>query len=82
MNWQDPLFPEKNRMPATRQRTSARVGTRINCSDGVLEVVAIGPFTHTAGAVPVVFQARSVGAGMSPSGSIVETPWGVCEIVD
>jgi hypothetical protein len=82
MNWRDPLFPEKDRAPATRQRTSARVGTQIICHGGVLEVVAIGPFTHAAGAVPVVFQARAIGGGLRPLGSIVETPWGVCEIVN
>jgi hypothetical protein len=82
MNWEDPLFSEKDRAPTTRQRTSARIGTQITCHGGALEVVAIGPFTYAASAIPVVFQARSIGGGLPPLGSIVETPWGVCEIVD
>lgn len=82
MNWEDPRFSEKDRAPATRHGTSARVGTQITCHGRVLEVVAIGPFTYAAGAIPVLFQARSIGGGFPPLGSIVETPWGVCEIVD
>lgn len=71
--------PQRGRMSG-RLRTSAFGGSRIRFRDHELLVVEIGPFAHAQGAT-VTFRARSVGAQAVPVGAIIETHWGVCEVV-
>jgi hypothetical protein len=73
--------PPKPHGPAHgRSRTSAFAGSRISLRDHELMVVEIGPFAHAQGAT-VTFRAQSVGAHAVPAGSIIETRWGICEVV-
>lgn len=65
---------------AQRVRTSASRGSRI-CFEGFeLEVVEIGPYTVRNGEV-VTFSARPMGGAAVQPGQILDTPWGICEVV-
>lgn len=49
-----------------------------------LTVAAIGPMAHSQGLGPVDFQAKpndTVSAQYFAVGSIINTPWGCCEVV-
>ncbi|MGF6856655.1 hypothetical protein [Paraburkholderia sp. CI3] len=77
-----------NALDATRQRgqmsgrsrTSAFTGSCIRIRDHELVVVEIGPFGQGPGR-RVTFRARSVGAVIAPAGAILDTRWGICEVV-
>ncbi|PQV43970.1 hypothetical protein [Paraburkholderia sp. BL21I4N1] len=77
-----------NALDATRQRdqmsgrsrTSAFTGSRIRMRDHELLVVEIGPFGQGPGRT-VTFRAQSVGAVVAPAGAILDTRWGICEVV-
>lgn len=71
--------PQRSRMSA-RARTSAFAGSRIKFRDHELLVVEIGPFGQEPGR-SVTFRARSMGTVVLPAGSILETRWGICEVV-
>ncbi|CAB3810277.1 hypothetical protein LMG27177_07109 [Paraburkholderia fynbosensis] len=79
MNDRDAASKLRDRVPG-RSRTSAFAGSHISFRDHELVVVAIGPFAHAQGAT-VTFRARSVGAQAVRVGAIIETRWGVCEVV-
>ncbi|MFM0229577.1 hypothetical protein [Paraburkholderia sediminicola] len=81
MSFNDPIFGQRVGNGA-RVRTSALVGSRIPCQDGELEVVEIGPFVSAANGTQVRFRARLTEAGRLRAGTVIHTPWGVCEVVD
>jgi len=81
MSFGDPIFSKRLRNGA-RVRTSALVGSRIPYQEGELEVVEIGPFVSVANGTQVRFRARLTEAGRLLAGTVIHTPWGVCEVVD
>ncbi|KAE8755627.1 hypothetical protein FSO04_33205 [Paraburkholderia madseniana] len=81
MSFNDPIFGQQVSNGA-RVRTSAPVGSRILCQDGELEVLEIGPFVSAANGMQVRFRARLTEAGRLLAGTVIHTPWGVCEVVD
>lgn len=81
MNGPDRRFPGNAACPTVNRRTSTRVGSRVMCHDAELEVTAIGPFAREGGSGCVVFLARSVGGAPVDTGTILDTLWGVCEVV-
>jgi len=74
------VAPQKRAQVPTRSRTSASTGSRLRLREYELVVVEIGPFTRSGGDT-VTFRARSVGERAAPIGSILDTRWGVCEVV-
>ncbi|WP_228977946.1 hypothetical protein [Paraburkholderia gardini] len=74
------VAPQKRAPVSARSRTSAFTGSRIRLREYELVVVEIGPFTHSKGDT-VTFRARSVGEPAAPAGAILDTRWGVCEVV-
>ncbi|MFL9998896.1 hypothetical protein PQR34_47025 [Paraburkholderia sediminicola] len=74
------VAPQKRAPVSARSRTSAFTGSRIRLREYELVVVEIGPFTHRQGDT-VTFRARSVGEPAAPTGAILDTRWGVCEVV-
>ncbi len=81
MNARDPVFGERDRPAGVRTRTSAFVGSRISHQGIELDVVEIGPFPLAAGEAPARFRARLAGGGALAAGSLIDTRWGVCEVV-
>lgn len=81
MSFNDPIFSQRVGKGA-RVRTSALVGSRIPCQEGELEVVEIGPFVSATNGTQIRFRARLTGAGGLLAGTVIHTPWGVCEVVD
>ncbi|RDJ98473.1 hypothetical protein [Paraburkholderia lacunae] len=74
------VAPQKRAPVSARSRTSAFTGSRIRLREYELVVVEIGPFMHSQGDI-VTFRARSVGEPAAPAGAILDTRWGVCEVV-
>ena len=74
------VAPQKRAAVSIRSRTSAFTGSRIRLREYELVLVEIGPFTHSQGDA-VTFRARSVGEAAAPAGAILDTRWGVCEVV-
>jgi hypothetical protein len=74
------VVPQKRAPVSTRSRTSAFTGSRIRLREYELVVVEIGPFTHSQGDA-VTFRARSAGETAAPAEAILDTRWGVCEVV-
>jgi len=81
MNARDQVFGRHVPKTTTRARTSAFVGSRITYQGEELDVVAIGPFPHELSGTAVRFRACRMGIGTLEVGSIIETRWGLCEIV-
>lgn len=81
MNGHDLFTPDKVAGPTVRRRTSTRVGSRIVCHDAELEVIAIGPFAREGASARVVFLAKRIDGARFATGAILDTPWGICEIV-
>ncbi|WP_186308527.1 hypothetical protein [Paraburkholderia sp. BCC1885] len=57
------------------------MGSRISYQGIELDVVEIGPFPLAAGKASARFRARLVGGGTLAAGSLIDTRWGVCEVV-
>lgn len=66
---------------AQRGRPSAFIGSRIYVDRVELEVVDIGPYTDPAGNV-VTFLARPTAEAALQAGTILETAWGTCRVVE
>ncbi|MBR8428283.1 MULTISPECIES: hypothetical protein [Burkholderia] len=82
LSGRDPALAEDRPANGARRKSSAFVGSRIRYQTFELEVTAIGPFSGTAGEPAVQFQARVIGPDIVRTGTMINTRWGICEVVE